>query len=76
MSEDSPELDPPHSFSSSAAEEEIPPLGDDEEGAAGAIPGSASMALDVGRMWVRTHQKESMLGAFAVGVFVGVLLRD
>lgn len=37
---------------------------------------SASFAVDVARLWVREHQKPAMLGAFAVGVFVGALLRD
>jgi hypothetical protein len=37
---------------------------------------SPSFALDVARLWVQRHQKASMLGAFAVGVFVGALLRD
>lgn len=36
----------------------------------------ASMALGVARTWVREHQKTSMLGAFAVGVFTGAWLRE
>jgi len=35
-----------------------------------------SLALDVGRMWVREHQKMAMLCAFAVGVFTGSWFRD
>lgn len=35
-----------------------------------------SIAVDVARYWVKDHQKASMLGAFGVGVFVGVLLRE
>ena len=38
-----------------------------------AIP--ASIAVDVARDWVRERQTATMLGAFAVGVFVGVLSR-
>ena len=38
-----------------------------------AIP--ASIALDVARDWVRERQTATMLGAFAVGVFVGALSR-
>lgn len=34
------------------------------------------MAVEMARLWVRDHQTTSMLGAFAVGVFVGALLRD
>jgi hypothetical protein len=37
---------------------------------------SASMALDMARLWVQQHQKAAMLGAFAVGTFVGALLRN
>lgn len=37
---------------------------------------SASLALDMARLWVQRHQKASMLGAFAVGTFIGALLRD
>lgn len=35
-----------------------------------------SLSVDMARMWVREHQKASMLGAFAVGVFAGAWLRD
>jgi len=35
-----------------------------------------SLALDLARTWVREHQNTTMLGAFAVGVFVGSLLRN
>lgn len=45
-----------------------------EEGSSGGA--SASFALDMARLWVQEHQKASMLGAFAVGVFVGAMLRD
>ena len=37
---------------------------------------SPSLAIDAARIWVQRHQKASMLGAFAVGVFVGAILRD
>jgi hypothetical protein len=37
---------------------------------------SSSVALDMARLWVQRHQKASMLGAFAVGVFVGAMLRE
>ena len=36
----------------------------------------SSFALDMARMWVEEHQTSVMLGAFAVGVFTGALLRD
>jgi len=35
----------------------------------------ASIAVDMARDWVRERQTATMLGAFAVGVFVGVLSR-
>lgn len=35
-----------------------------------------SMALEAARIWVEKHQEASMIGAFAVGVFLGGLLRD
>lgn len=35
-----------------------------------------SFALSAAKHWVREHQKASMLGALAVGVFVGALLRE
>lgn len=37
---------------------------------------STSFYLDMAKLWVQEHKKASMLGAFAVGVFVGALLRD
>ncbi|MCS3651607.1 hypothetical protein GGQ08_002541 [Salinibacter ruber] len=42
------------------------------------MPGglSSSLATDMARSWVRQHQKATMIGAFGVGVFVGVMLRD
>jgi len=36
----------------------------------------ASLATDMARSWVRRHQKATLLGAFATGVFVGAMLRD
>lgn len=38
--------------------------------------GELSMAWSVARMWIKEHQREAMLGAFATGVFVGAYLRD
>lgn len=37
---------------------------------------SSSFAKEMARSWVQRHQKATMLGAFAVGVFVGTMLRD
>lgn len=37
---------------------------------------SMTFAADVAKIWIQEHQKASMLGAFAVGVFVGAMLRD
>jgi hypothetical protein len=35
----------------------------------------ASIAVDMARDWVRERQTATLLGTFAVGVFVGVLSR-
>jgi hypothetical protein len=41
------------------------------------MPGEdAGLALDLARLWVEEHQTTTMLGAFAVGVFVGALFRE
>jgi hypothetical protein len=37
---------------------------------------SPSFALKMARLWVKRHQKASMLGAFAAGVFIGAMVRD
>lgn len=44
--------------------------------APGAGSGQLSMAWNVARMWIKEHQREAMLGAFATGVLVGAYLRD
>lgn len=36
----------------------------------------AQFALQLGKEWVRQHQTVAMIGAFAVGAFVGALMRD
>lgn len=36
----------------------------------------SSLALEMAKEWVRQHQMVSMLGAFAIGVFIGALMRD
>ncbi len=38
--------------------------------------GEASFVLELGKEWVRQHQTVAMIGAFAVGAFVGALMRD
>lgn len=35
-----------------------------------------SFAWNVARMWIKEHQQASMLGAFALGIFVGAYIRD
>lgn len=47
----------------------------DDAGSASAMEMS-SLAWTVGRNWIEDHQESAMLGAFAVGVFVGALVRD
>lgn len=76
MSEDSSEPNATDDAPSSAPEEPDPPeweAGIDDPSGEGS---SATFALDVTRLWIEQHQKASMLGAFAVGVFIGAMLRD
>lgn len=54
-----------------------PAAGSDGAGKTDSLAGmGGGMALEMARLWIREHQKASMLGAFAVGVFAGALLRD
>ncbi|PSQ78199.1 MAG: hypothetical protein BRD35_01955 [Bacteroidetes bacterium QH_7_62_13] len=47
------------------------------DGDSTSMPGEDSgFALDLARLWVEEHQTTTMLGAFAVGVFVGALFRE
>ena len=73
--------DSPDPFASASAFDEaadadesrdVPPWTEHEDDA---LDGSPSFAVNMARMWVQQHQKASMLGAFAVGVFVGAMLR-
>jgi hypothetical protein len=72
--------DPGDPFSASSAQNQ----GFERRGEADEVPGGdpsswsgrSAFALDMARMWVKEHQKTTMLGAFAVGVFVGALSRD
>lgn len=41
-----------------------------------ALGDRSAFALEMTQMWIREHQTTSMLGAFAVGVFIGAYLRD
>lgn len=34
------------------------------------------LALEVAKAWVQEHQTAAMLGAFALGAFIGALMRD
>lgn len=53
---------------------DVPPWEQQADDSIGDV--SPSVAVDVARMWVQQHQKASMLGAFAVGVFAGAMLRQ
>lgn len=82
MDDTSPDPGTPESFSSSSADEpagfdeaKVPPW-ETEEGEFGQEEMGGAFAVDMARLWVKQHQKATMLGAFAVGVFVGALLRD
>jgi len=68
--------DPFDEFRDSLEGEEMGPLSSPKElsGMAGGL--DPSLVLELARSWVREHQNTTMLGAFAVGVFVGSLLRN
>ncbi|NBB74728.1 MAG: hypothetical protein GVY35_13745 [Bacteroidetes bacterium] len=38
--------------------------------------GQSQLAMEMAKTWVRQHQTAAMVGAFAVGAFVGALMRD
>lgn len=59
----------PDAFSSADGPGDMGPL-------SGGTDATVSLAVDMARMWVREHQKASMLGAFAIGVFTGAWMRD
>lgn len=69
---------PPNSASFSPGDASAPDWADpdDAEGAATTFADRSSFALDMARMWVQEHQKSAMLGAFAVGVVAGALIRE
>jgi hypothetical protein len=71
------------SFSSSPDPESGPGHEPGRSGEFGSAPDASpsmgdrsAFALDMARIWMKEHQKATMLGAFAVGVFAGALLRD
>lgn len=83
MADTSPDSESPDSFSSPSTADEgagfdeadAPPW-EREKPEFGQEEMEESFAVDMARLWVKQHQKATMLGAFAVGVFVGALLRD
>jgi hypothetical protein len=64
--EEAPFEDPPDPLSDGAP--------DTVNGAS--LSGQAAFATEVARQWVKGHQKEAMVGAFAVGVFFGSWFRS
>lgn len=46
------------------------------EASVSSIKTQATVAFEVGKVWVKEHQKATMLGAFATGVVLGALIRD
>ncbi len=65
----------PDTDAAGADEAEAPPWETEAPGFGREDP-DESFAVDMARLWVKQHQKATMLGAFGVGVFVGALLRD
>lgn len=55
------------------ASTDAPPGGD---GHASAAFAGSQFALEMAKEWVRQHQTAALVGAFAVGAFVGALMRD
>ncbi|MFB6231591.1 MAG: hypothetical protein ABEL04_10585 [Salinibacter sp.] len=78
MAEDRSTPNPADEFSPSSAENAGRPGPEGYAGPSGPSGGSTptSFYLEMAELWVQEHQKASMLGAFAVGVFVGALVRD
>ena len=79
MPDDAPDTDDPFSTgpSSSSFDEGRDWDADAPLGSESSSWGDRSaFALDMARMWVKEHQTATMLGAFAVGVFTGSILRD
>lgn len=76
MEEEPSETDFADAFSS-FSEEGASSAWDETEGFPDSLQGlDPSLAVDLARFWVKEHQKATMLGAFGVGVFIGVLIRD
>lgn len=75
MDDEPPEQGPSDPFGASSSDNDSPVWEEDLAGPSGPMA-SMTFAADVAKIWVQEHQKASMLGAFAVGVFVGALLRD
>lgn len=77
---DSPSFSPPGEEEQQDPFAQEAPFGPDTSspGGAPAPQGGSSftMAWSVARMWIKEHQREAMLGAFATGVVVGAYLRD
>lgn len=52
------------------------PFGRREASPAGDEWEQAQLAFDVAKAWVQEHQTAAMLGAFALGTFIGAMMRD
>lgn len=76
MADPSPDPDARDPFSESSSVEgpDAPPWEGDADDP-WSDESAPSFAVDMARLWVKQNQKTSMLGAFAVGVFVGAMLR-
>jgi hypothetical protein len=53
-----------------------PPPFDDFDDGSPSMGDRSDFVLDMARLWIKEHQTTTMLGAFAVGVFVGALFRE
>lgn len=76
MTEEPPDSDARGPTPSSPRSEVGPDWDPDSPGDESTWADRSGVALDMARLWVKEHQTTTMLGAFAVGVFVGAIVRS
>lgn len=76
MADEASKNESQHAFDASSSGEADPPEWAADPSGASGLGSSASLAADVAKLWIQENQKKSLLGAFAIGVFVGAMLRD
>ena len=80
MTEDRSDPQGPDAFAAAESSREQtgggPPPFDEFDDDSASLGDRSGFALDMARLWIKEHQTTTMLGAFAVGVFVGSLFRE